>query len=156
MFKKGDKVRVKDSVRSPYYAWGKVTRGSVGVVVRDAAENADFMAVDFPEQRNWSAKPREMELVETSLATPVEAPVTAQGSAVSALTTRVASTSQGVQTPRKRKSPEKVLAYGVILKDGSLHSVKYDRDDARSIKAELGGKQKGVTIVVLTAGKEIR
>lgn len=55
----------------------------------------------------------------------------------------------------KRKSPEKVLAYGV-LKDGELHKIVYDRDVARNTKARLGGKLAGATIVVLQAGKEIR
>lgn len=56
----------------------------------------------------------------------------------------------------RRKSPEKVLAYGVITKAGELFTAVSDRDKARTIKAQLGGKQEGVSIVVLKVGKEIR
>lgn len=84
------------------------------------------LMVDFPSQKNWCAEPSEMEVVAKLAVKP------------------------------RRKSPEKVLAYGVIEKDGSLYTSVDDRDLARYIKAELGGKQQGVTIVVLQAGKEIR
>jgi hypothetical protein len=56
----------------------------------------------------------------------------------------------------RRKSPGKVLAYGILTKEGKLHSTVTDRDKARSIKAKLGGKQQGVTIFTLQADKEIR
>lgn len=56
----------------------------------------------------------------------------------------------------KRKSPEKVLAYGVICPEGELLAVTEDRDMARATKAAMGGKKLGVTIVKLQAGEEIR
>lgn len=56
----------------------------------------------------------------------------------------------------RRKTPGKVLAYGVLTKEGKLHSTVTDRDKARSIKSKLGGKQQGVTIFTLRADKEIR
>ena len=56
----------------------------------------------------------------------------------------------------RRKSAMKVLAYGILTKEGKLHSTVTDRDKARSIKSKLGGKQKGVTIFTLRADKEIR
>lgn len=56
----------------------------------------------------------------------------------------------------RRKSPGKVLAYGILTQDGKLHSTVTDRDKARSIKSKLGGKQQGVTIFTLRADKEIR
>jgi hypothetical protein len=56
----------------------------------------------------------------------------------------------------RRKAAQKVLAYGILTKDGKLHSTVTDRDKARSIKAKLGGKPQGVTIFTLQADKEIR
>lgn len=57
---------------------------------------------------------------------------------------------------KARKSPEKILGYAVLNKDGVLHESTTDREYARIIKACLGGKKEGVTIVTLKAGKEIR
>lgn len=163
MFKQGDKVRVKRSVTRPYYGFGpKVTHESVGQVKHDVLLGSQEVSVNFPGHSHWNGKVSELELIAE--------PITAQATAVSALTSRVVSTSQGVQAghtigvltstlvaeKQKRKSPDKVLAYGIILKDGSLHGIKFDRDDARREKARLGGKQRGITIVVLNAGKEIR
>lgn len=56
----------------------------------------------------------------------------------------------------RRKSPEKVLAYGVLCPEGDLLAVTDDRDMARQTKAAMGGKKLGVTIVKLQAGEEIR
>lgn len=56
----------------------------------------------------------------------------------------------------RRKAAAKVLAYGILTKEGKLHSTVTDRDKARSIKSKLGGKQQGVTIFTLRADKEIR
>lgn len=60
------------------------------------------------------------------------------------------------QEKQARKSPDKVLAYGVLTKEGKLEDTTTDRAYARVLKAILGGKREGVTIVVLQAGKEIR
>lgn len=57
---------------------------------------------------------------------------------------------------KSRKSPEKILGYAVINKQGVPESMTPDRDYARFLKAALGGKKEGVTIVTIQAGKEIR
>ena len=136
VFKLEDKIRIKAGVK-PLHGWGKVKAGDVGVVKFIGA--GTMMLVDFPAQKGWTAEMSEMEHI-VKQATP--APVAKVAEVV-------------VDKPR-RKSPEKVLAYGIIQKDGTLHSIKYDRDEARRAKLRLGGKRDGVTIVVLTAGKEIR
>lgn len=55
-----------------------------------------------------------------------------------------------------RKSPEKILGYAVMNKHGVAESMTPDRGYARFLKAALGGKKEGVTIVTIQAGKEIR
>lgn len=130
--KVGDAVRVKPSVQRPKYAWGPhVSHLSVGVVA-DVRE--DYLKVDFPSHKGWNADAQDLEVLVTS------------------------SPKVSGEVVRKppRKSPEKVLAYGIIDKDGSLYTSVDDRDLARYIKAELGGKQNGITIVTLKADKEIR
>lgn len=47
------------------------------------------------------------------------------------------------------------MIYAVVNKDGILE-IEQDRDDARVIKAELGGLKAGVTIVQYAPVKEIR
>ncbi|MNI69373.1 hypothetical protein D3C73_1251150 [compost metagenome] len=86
------------------------------------------MIVSFPSQRTWCAKTAEMELAASPF----------------------------VEPQAKRKSPEKVLAYGVLNKEGKLVDITEDRDYARLLKAIEGGKKAGVTIVTLKADKEIR
>ena len=139
--KEGSKVRVKPEVRNPSCGWGLVKHGEVGVV--KAVGAFGDLTVDFPRHKFWAGHTREMELV-------VDTPT-----AITGLTTRAITEPEVIVNKPKRKSPEKVLAYGIMQK-GLLHKVEFDRDVAREIKFELGGKKEGVTIVVLTAGKEIR
>ncbi|XP_066533930.1 uncharacterized protein [Hoplias malabaricus] len=58
-FRVGDQVRVKASVSSPRYHWGRASNRSVGVVT---AISGDSMTVDFPEHMSWKADSSEMEL----------------------------------------------------------------------------------------------
>ncbi|KAL6486449.1 hypothetical protein MHYP_G00058410 [Metynnis hypsauchen] len=58
-FRVGDRVRVKASVSSPKYDWGRASHGSVGVVTAISGES---MTVDFPEHKSWKAAVSEMEL----------------------------------------------------------------------------------------------
>lgn len=60
MFKVGDKVRVKASVKRPGYGWGGVRKGDVGIV----REVGDPMYVDFPGHLDWWAVEEELELAE--------------------------------------------------------------------------------------------
>ena len=60
----GDRVRVKPTVTTPKYKWGTVNHASVGVVVNISANGRD-VAVDFPQQNNWTGLLAEMELVPT-------------------------------------------------------------------------------------------
>lgn len=128
--KVGDKVRVKPEITRPSCGWGLVKHGDVGVIKVVGAFGD--LTVDFPEQRHWAGHTNEMELAQKS-----------------ALIKEV------VVSKTKRKSPEKVLAYG-IMKGDELHTVVHDRDKARETKLRMGGKKNAITIVVLNAGKEIR
>lgn len=145
-FKVGDKVRVQEDIGSPSYHWGDIRPGDIGVVVELRTE--EHMIVDFPSQSGWNAHPLDMELV-NDLAITTE--VAQSGSLAEEILTHIEEAAKA-----KRKSPDKVLGYGIIQKDGSLHSATQDREVARKRKASLGGKQEGVTIVVLKAGKEVR
>ncbi|XP_036437815.1 uncharacterized protein LOC118815656 isoform X2 [Colossoma macropomum] len=58
-FRVGDRVRVKASVSSPKYDWGRASHSSVGVVT---AVDGERMTVDFPEHKSWKAAVSEMEL----------------------------------------------------------------------------------------------
>lgn len=151
-FKKGDKVRVQAGIKTPTHNWGRVTPGDVGTVSFVGA--GGMMLVDFQKQSGWTAEMSEMELVNDSRITQQGGQVTPLGQSITGQGTHVTSLIPTVAKP-KRKSPEKVLAYGVMQK-GALHEIVYDRDWAREVKANLGGKSAGATIVVLTAGKEIR
>ena len=62
--KVGDRVRVKPTVTTPKYKWGTVSHASVGVVVNISGNGRD-VAVDFPQQNNWTGLLAEMELVPT-------------------------------------------------------------------------------------------
>lgn len=139
-FKEGDQVRVQGDIGTPKYEWGNVSPGEIGIVKQ--LVNSEHMLVDFPSQDNWNADPADMELAN-------DASIIPQELFDSGLV-------EVVEHLKKRKSADKVLAYGIILKDGSFHSSTTDREIARTRKAALGGKQAGVTIVVLKAGKEIR
>ncbi len=57
----GDHVRVKASVSNPRYAWGEITRKSVGVVKR--IDSDGDVTVDFLEQKGWKGYITEMEIV---------------------------------------------------------------------------------------------
>lgn len=57
---------------------------------------------------------------------------------------------------KARKSPEKILGYAVLNKNGETKTMTTDREFARFFKASMGGKKAGVTIVTVKAGKEIR
>ncbi|KAL7888354.1 hypothetical protein AOLI_G00033280 [Acnodon oligacanthus] len=59
LFRVGDQVRVKASVSTPKYEWGRASHKSVGVVTALDGEN---MTVAFPEQKSWKAAVSEMEL----------------------------------------------------------------------------------------------
>lgn len=145
-FKLGDKVRVQEDIGSPTYDWGNVQPGEVGVVTELRSDT--HMIVDFPSQLGWNAHPQDMEIVTTTVST-------SEGIQAGQVVEQVLAPT-ATEAKEKRKSPDKVLAYGIISKDGSLHSVTTDRDTARTRKAQLGGKQEGITIVVLKAGKEVR
>ena len=60
--KEGDKVKVKSDIGKPKYDWGKVKKGSVGIV--KAVVKGDIVIVDFPEQAGWKGLMSEMEIVE--------------------------------------------------------------------------------------------
>lgn len=151
-FKKGDKVCVQAGIKTPTHAWGRVKPGDVGTVSFVGARG--MMLVDFQKQSGWTAEMSEMELVNDSRITQQGGQVTPLGQSITGQGTHVTSLIPTVAKP-KRKSPEKVLGYAVMKKD-KLHKIVTDRDIARDIKARLGGKLAGATIVVLTAGKEIR
>jgi hypothetical protein len=62
VFKVGDKVRVKASVKRPYYAFGPVvTHKSIGEVKHTYADGE--LLIDFPDHTGWNGVGREMELV---------------------------------------------------------------------------------------------
>lgn len=61
-FKVGDEVKVKDSVKTPRYAWGKVSPGEVGVVKKEEDPDGK-LRIDFPSQTHWTSPVDEMELV---------------------------------------------------------------------------------------------
>jgi len=128
--KVGDKVRVKPEVKRPSSGWGCVDHTSVGEVAFIGTYGD--LIIDFPRHKGWSGTQADL-----------------------ALATPEIKAAEVIVRKTKRKSPEKVLAYG-IMKAGELHEIETDRDMARLIKYELGGKRAGVTIVVLNAGKEIR
>ena len=144
-FKEGDQVRVQDDIGTPRYDWGNVSPGEIGVVTKIV--NAEHMLVDFPSQTDWNADPADMEVVATTVST-------SEGAQAGQVVEGVLATLE--TEPKKRKTADKVLAYGIILKDGTLHSSTTDREVARTRKANLGGKPAGITIVVLKAGKEVR
>lgn len=54
-----------------------------------------------------------------------------------------------------KERPAGKLLYAVVNKDG-IQEIEQDRDDARFLKAELGGLKAGVTIVQYAPVKEIR
>jgi len=145
-FKVGDKVRVLEDIGSPTYDWGNVSPGEIGVVTELRSDT--HMIVDFPSQLDWNANPQDMEVVATTVSTSEGAQA---GRVVEDVLATIAS-----EPKEKRKSPDKVLAYGILNADGTLNGWTTDRDTARTRKAKLGGKQEGITIVVLKAGKEIR
>eukprot|EP00435_Cladocopium_sp_Y103_P062253 s978_g23.t2 len=57
----GSLVRVRDTVSSPRYSWGSVSRGEVGRVV---LLQDDGVRIDFPSQSGWHGVLSEMELCE--------------------------------------------------------------------------------------------
>ena len=64
--KVGDRVRVKRSVKTPFYEWGSldITHESVGIIHSfGVIDGKNQMLVNFPTFQNWSADPDEMELV---------------------------------------------------------------------------------------------
>ena len=151
-FKQGDKVQVKPEVKDPVHGWGEVKAGEVGTI---ASVSEEVIRIDFPSQFNWAAQPDELLLLEAAPEYAEFTPIPVPHAEFQPLPTFPPSVVPEV-TKEQRKSPEKVLAYGVLKKDGKLHKAVTDRDKARSIKAKLGGKQKGVTIVTLNVGKEVR
>lgn len=58
----GDKVRVKASVTVPKYKWGSVNHQSIGIVT-GIINNGKDVAIDFPQQNNWTGCAIEMERV---------------------------------------------------------------------------------------------
>lgn len=153
-FKEGSLVQVQSDIGTPKYEWGNVRPGEIGRVVK--VVDAEHIVVDFPSQKNWNADPADLELASMG--------EVLQHMFASGVAEQVEIPDEGIlqeeslrqKKKDKRKSPEKLLGYGVILRDGKLHSATHDREIARARKAKLGGKQKGVTIVVLKPGKEIR
>uniref|UniRef100_A0A8B9H5F2 FinTRIM family, member 79 n=1 Tax=Astyanax mexicanus TaxID=7994 RepID=A0A8B9H5F2_ASTMX len=64
LFKIGDKVCVRSSVKTPKFNWGAhVTHKSIGVV---KAVHGDTLFVNFPEHKNWKGDISELELVTNS------------------------------------------------------------------------------------------
>lgn len=152
-FKVGDKVRVHPDIGTPAYEWGNVRPGDIGVVTQ--LISVTLMVVDFPNHVDWNADPRDMELVESPKTRLVK---TSQGAMAGHVVEDILShlTKDAKARKGKRKSPDKVLAYGILNRDGKLTDITQDRDYARLLKAHGGGKKEGVTIVVLKADKEIR
>ncbi|KAJ9473694.1 hypothetical protein DIPPA_17079 [Diplonema papillatum] len=58
----GAYIRVKPSVTTPKFAWGRVTPGDVGMVT-EMERRRELVKVDFPKQRNWMGYIHEMEIV---------------------------------------------------------------------------------------------
>lgn len=65
-FKVGDRVRVLAD--EPFFSWGRIKKGDVGVVRHLYKSESIEVVVDFPKQDGWYAKARELELVEASVA----------------------------------------------------------------------------------------
>ena len=59
----GDKVRVRDSIGTPFHGWGNVDHTSVGTVRVLPSEGGQTLVIDFPEQSSWSGLLSEMEVV---------------------------------------------------------------------------------------------
>ncbi|HEY9054064.1 MAG TPA: PEGA domain-containing protein [Rectinemataceae bacterium] len=74
-FRVGDTVRVKPEIGTPAYQWGSVKPGDVGVVKSLPSSGSEIMIVDFPAQKDWMAKPQEMELVFQTISSPYPSPV---------------------------------------------------------------------------------
>ena len=64
-FKVGDEVTLVPSIVEPYFGWGSVKHGDIGVV--DCITGIDKVRVNFPKQRGWSARPWELMLVTFTL-----------------------------------------------------------------------------------------
>lgn len=123
--KVGDKVRL--IVRSPFYGKGEVKFHDVGTVKR--ISDSGVIYVDFPAQRNWMAKPSELELASV----PVKA-----------------------SEPRadRTQAPVYVVVHEERQEDFLL--VTEDREEARRVKTRKGGKRAGYIINLYAKVKEIR
>lgn len=64
-FKIGDEVTLDPSIIEPYYGWGLVRHGDIGIVSR--TKEKDRVRVDFPKHCGWSAKEHELVLVTFTL-----------------------------------------------------------------------------------------
>lgn len=64
-FKVGDEVTLDPSIMEPYYGWGSVKHGDIGIVT--PTTERDRVRVNFPTQSGWSARPHELVLVNFSL-----------------------------------------------------------------------------------------
>ena len=58
----GAYIRVKPSITTPKFAWGRVAPGEIGVVTA-VERTKELVTVDFPNQRNWIGYIQEMECV---------------------------------------------------------------------------------------------
>lgn len=123
--KVGDKVRL--IVRSPFYGTGEVKFHDVGTVKR--ISDSGVIYVDFPAQRNWMAKPSELELASV----PVKA-----------------------SEPRadRTQAPVYVVVHEERQEDFLI--VTEDREEARRVKTRKGGKRAGYIINLYAKVKEIR
>ena len=58
----GAYIRVKPSIKTPKFAWGRVSTGNIGVLTA-VERTKELVTVDFPSQRNWIGYLHEMETV---------------------------------------------------------------------------------------------
>ncbi|CAB3375688.1 Hypothetical predicted protein [Cloeon dipterum] len=61
----GDKVRLRQSVATPLYGWGFISRSCVGVVhrINRTIGQPHYAKVEFPQQSNWTGQLSELEVV---------------------------------------------------------------------------------------------
>ncbi|KAK7150334.1 hypothetical protein R3I93_011553 [Phoxinus phoxinus] len=67
-FKVGNRVSIRSSLKEPKHGWGSVTRNSIGVIKKIQGES---LAVDFPEQTEWTGVLSEVQLVSSDVSEPV-------------------------------------------------------------------------------------
>ena len=130
-FKVGDKVELifegKNDDDEPYYGWGKVRTGAVGIV---AEVNEEHLLVDFTSHKQWMAKAEELALV--------------------------TSTQPVVETVRAERAEAPVYVVVHESRQEDFLKITADREEARGFKASKGGKRAGYIINQYVKAKEIR